>query len=388
MSLRQRTLWRVLGVLLGLGTFVVLAGGLDGAASALDFNGAWLEDWLGPFRRQAEALARGEGLPVPGFVYPPSAAVLLLPLAWLPPSAVLVLGWGIQWGALLFLACAGPELGRALRSGSHAEQLGAGLLTAWAVPVLHSIHWGQLGLPIAAALTGWGLLQPSGPPGRLWRHLLVALPTGMKLYPALVLAPSWWRRGPRLGEVLSLVLVLLFLPLLFLGEALIPFAQAVGERVSDAMGSGGSWAVSANRQSVAGLLERLAPGLLPEPLLVLLPLLGLLFVLRRAASGGPAVHGSFLALGALPFLPGPCWPHHLAGLPLLWFLAWDGGRGARAIVLGSALLASGPALLLRGGWEPAFASGLPGAAALLGLVGLWRAMGPPRSTQGHASCPN
>ena len=144
---------RLLGAGLALGLAVLLGGGLGGLAAALDFNGASLEDWLGPFREQGRALVEGRAELVEAFVYPPSAAVLLAPLGTLGPSGAEALGWFVQLLCVGLLAALGPRLAGVRWSG--ILDLAFGLAVGLCVPVLHSVHWGQLGAPLAVLVLLW-----------------------------------------------------------------------------------------------------------------------------------------------------------------------------------------------------------------------------------------
>ncbi len=378
---------RLLGAGLALGLAVLLGGGLGGLAAALDFNGASLEDWLGPFREQGRALVEGRAELVEAFVYPPSAAVLLAPLGTLGPSGAEALGWFVQLLCVGLLAALGPRLAGVRWSG--ILDLAFGLAVGLCVPVLHSVHWGQLGAPLAVLVLLWLLAGRSEggsdeQAGRVrevrtrstWAgDVALSLAVGLKVYPLLVALPRWAVHRPGRRALLLLLAVVVALPWLVMGADAAAFAGAVAERVRELSSEGGGWWGSANRQSVAAVIGRAvgAPG--PPAFLSVVTLVAFAALAvgaaRLARDPRPRAleTSGLLLLTGLVLLPGPCWPHHLATLPLLWAVALGGAVRARPWVLASIVTASLPLHLALGGWEVAYTSGLPLVATLLAAVG-------------------
>lgn len=411
---------RLVGLVVGLLVSVLVGGGGEGLMAALDFNAAPLEDWLGPFRSQGAALVAGEREPVEGFLYPASAAVLFMPLGLLGPDAAAALGWLLQACSIALVAALAPTLGGL--AWSRRWDLPFGLAVGLCVPLLHSLHWGQMGAPLAALVLLWllGASRP-GAPGAL-ADVALALAVALKGYPLLAAAPliaAGW--SPR-RFLLAAAALGLVLPALVLGADLLPFTHAVVSRLVTLSMEGGAWWGSANRQSLAAALGRAAGS--PGPPLVLtasslLAFAALAWFAVRAARAGVSRHDAgggsgnstsrvaaraargevlgrgtsetptggsaadesrrraagagLLLLAGLVLLPGPAWPHHLAALPLLWAAALPREGAARACVVASAIVASAPLLLALGGWERAYALGLPLLANL--LAGLALALG-------------
>lgn len=399
---------RLAGAAAGLLASVLLAGGGAELATALDFNAAPLEDWLGPFRSQGAALLAGEHEPVPGFLYPPSAAVLFMPLGSLGPDAAAALGWLVQVCSLALVAALAPRL--AGPGWSSRWDLPFGLAAGLCVPVLHSLHWGQMGAPLAALVLLWLLAAPSPRAVGALGDLGLAVAVALKGYPLLAALPVYAAGWSPRRFLLAAALVGVVLPALVLGADLLPFTQAVASRLAALSTEGGAWWGSANRQSLAAAVGRAVgqPGpplaLTASSLVAFAALAGLALRAARggarwggasapsdavvaarvpsgrasadpasAPSGGAppdeaqrrAVAAGLLLLAGLVLLPGPAWPHHLAALPLLWAAALPKEGAARACVVASAIVASAPLLLALGGWERAYALGLPLLAHLL-----------------------
>ena len=236
---------RLLGAGLALGLAVLLGGGLGGLAAALDFNGASLEDWLGPFREQGRALVEGRAELVEGFVYPPSAAVLLAPLGALGPAAAEALGWFVQLLCVGMLAALSPRLAGARWSG--LLDLAFGLAVGLCVPVLHSVHWGQLGAPLAVLVLLWLLAGRSEGGTDEETHRVGAAPraaAGPGTWPCPWQSASRSTRSSSRSPdgrsidrarraLLLLLAVVVALPWLVMGADAPAFAGSVAERVRD-----------------------------------------------------------------------------------------------------------------------------------------------------------
>jgi hypothetical protein len=357
----------LLGLALGWLVVLALMGGLVGFSEGMDFNEAPLEDWMGPFYRQAVSVMEGEARPVEGFIYPPSAAVFFVPMAWLGTELLSWLGLGLQLFSIVALVLLVLRLGKGPEGWRGALVLG--LATGCCYPLLHSLHWGQMGAPLAAMCAGTLLLWEKDRPGpAAW---ILAIATGIKLYPVILWVPRILQR--RLGRVdwIALLVVLVGLPMLVFGGETLGFGQQIIERLENATSAGGDWAGSLNRQGFTLVLGRALgfpeAGVLERGLALFLLACALLRV-RTLMSSESMSMGAGLLLACLPLLPGPCWPHHLGALPICWWLAAQRGLRARLWVIASAVLASVPAFLLAGGWPHGLSLGLP---ALSALVAAW-----------------
>jgi hypothetical protein len=346
------------GLALGLLGSLALMGGPMGFSAGMDFNGASLEDWMGPFYQQALSVMGGEAQPVEGFIYPPSAAVMLAPLAWLGPALLAWVGLGLQLLSLAVLVLLVARLGRP--SESWLDLLFLGLATGSCYPLLHSLHWGQMGAPLAALCALSLLLWQKERPGpAAW---VLAVATGIKFYPAILWLPRFFVAGVRRVDWIAALVVLVGLPLAVLGSDAFAFGQQVLDRLDIAVGAGGDWAGSVNRQGFAQVLGRLLglpeAGLLERAISLAL-LAAALWHGRTLALKEGWVMGAGLLLACLPFFPGPCWPHHLGALPICWWLAAQRGMSSRVLVGFSVFLGSLPAFVLYGGWPDALSMGLP-----------------------------
>ena len=225
----------LLGLALGWLVVLALMGGLVGFSEGMDFNEAPLEDWMGPFYRQAVSVMEGEARPVEGFIYPPSAAVFFVPMAWLGTELLSWLGLGLQLFSIVALVLLVLRLGKGPEGWRGALVLG--LATGCCYPLLHSLHWGQMGAPLAAMCAGTLLLWEKDRPGpAAW---ILAIATGIKLYPVILWVPRILQR--RLGRVdwIALLVVLVGLPMLVFGGETLGFGQQIIERLENATSAGG-----------------------------------------------------------------------------------------------------------------------------------------------------
>ena len=238
--------WRLAGAAAGVLASVLLAGGGAGLAAALDFNGEPLEDWLGPFRMQGAALLAGQHEPVEGFLYPPSAAVMFMPLGLLGPDAAAWMGWLVQACSLALVAALAPRL--AGPGWSARWNLPFGLAVGLCVPLLHSLHWGQMGAPLAALILLW--LLSAARPASAAGDVALALAVALKGYPLLAVLPACVAGWPLRRFLLAALALGVVLPAVVLRADLLPFAQTVVSRLAALSTEGGAWWGSANRQSL------------------------------------------------------------------------------------------------------------------------------------------
>lgn len=370
----------IAGLALGSLVVLLLMGGPSGFSLGMDFNQAPLEDWMGPFFSQAQAVLAGEYLPVEGFLYPPSAAVLMAPMGWLSPVMLAWVGLGLQLISMVAMALLVVRLGNG--SEHPVDLILFGLATAFCYPLLHSVHWGQMGAPMAALCALSLLLWQKGRGGGA--ALVLAVATGVKFYPGIL----WLVRllAGRLARVdwIAGCAVLILLPLLVMGGEAGAFAEQMWARLQEASHAGGAWAGSINRQGFPLVLGRAlgsAEAGWIELGLAWAILLGALFYSKHLMRREGMLMGAGLLLACLPLLPGPCWPHHLATLPICWWLAGQRGSCAMGLVVLSATLGSLPAFLMVGGWPTGLSLGLPALSAL--AAGL--AFGVPRTTESQGA---
>jgi alpha-1,2-mannosyltransferase len=160
-------------------------------------NATWIEHGqdLGDFRSYADAAravlagqplyeADHANLPMSGgtFKYPPFAAVLFVPLAYLSMTELRALALGVNLVALLALVwvCWGM-LGHRRDFGRMAATLAVAAVCVGSQPVLWNMIWGQINLVLAALV----LLDLARPDSARRKGIGVGIAAGIKLVPGL-----------------------------------------------------------------------------------------------------------------------------------------------------------------------------------------------------------
>nr|WP_228120832.1 glycosyltransferase family 87 protein [Streptomyces fagopyri] len=140
---------------------------------------------------RAEGAAVAHGTDLYGFTvtewrlpatYPPFAALLFVPAAWLAPptlKVVFVLGNAALLAVLVRLSCRLAGLPARLPVVCAATALGL-----WLEPVFQSVLFGQINLALAC-LVLWDLTRPPGAPGR---GVALGIAAGVKLTPVAFIA--------------------------------------------------------------------------------------------------------------------------------------------------------------------------------------------------------
>lgn len=289
----------------------------------------------------------GANLP---FTYPPLAAVLFVPLTWMPlqvANAVFSLGSV----AVLFGVVATCVRDGFAASRGEAAWLAVALTSAlvWLVPVRETIEFGQvnvylMGLVVADILLGRG---------RWWRGSLTGLALAIKLTPAVFLAwflvrGDWRGLATGVGSALAGTGV---------GFLLAPAASAQywGETLRDPTRIGELTYVS--NQSLNGLLHRLPLG--PATTVAWFALcavigIALLAVMWRLFGLGlDAV--AMVCMGIYALLASPVsWAHHWvwAAPALVTLLAWANREsGPRRGLLAAVAAAAVATFYSRGIWH-------------------------------------
>jgi len=171
---------------------LVLALGADSRPDALALHVAAVRYLYQPgalYTESAQALARTGTLPVPGhsFLYPPVAAWLGIPFAWLPDHLA-VLAWTVADAAALIAALL--ILYRLVRPSGLARPV-FWLVAAYFPPLFAEVDAGQVGgvLLLLTAGASWALVRKPVLAGAL-----VGLAAAVKYYPAAWLLGVWrWR---------------------------------------------------------------------------------------------------------------------------------------------------------------------------------------------------
>src|SRR2546426_4160479 len=224
----------------------------------------------------------GDSLPIKlPFTYPPFAALVFVPLALLPKTALLP-GWTALciglFGVIVYVAVRPALLAR---GWSHPVVLAAAAgFLVWSVPVTQTISFGQINLVlVAACLLDCGVTPRAS--GR-WRGVLVGIATAIKLTPGIFIVyfalTRQWAAAARAAVTAAVCAALAFL------VAPGPSREFWLHLVFDARRPG-SPAYYGN-QSLLGALERLHVVWLWIPLGLVLGCVGL-WRATRAHCAGP-----------------------------------------------------------------------------------------------------
>lgn len=257
------------------------------------------------------------------FVYPPFAALVFVPLAWLP-LPVLAAGWTVLGLVLLAVVVR--------RCGAAGPLLVAVVaLATWLDPVRTTLYLGQINLVLLALVAG----DLFGRPGSRWRGVGIGLAAALKLTPLLFVAYLLLT-----GRIRAAATALgTFVAAGAVGVLVAPadsvrywlrgtFASA--GRISDVDGP--------SNHSLAGFLARAGlPDLVPAALLALLTLAVAAAVHRR---GDDLAAGTLVGLGSAAAAPF-AWSHHWVWVvPLVVLLARRvvAGERAAAVALGGVLV--------------------------------------------------
>ena len=375
------------------GAAALMWGSQASTLSGLDFNGAWFEDFLGPYWQTARLLLDGSAAPAPGYLYPSTLAWLLAPIAALtPPGNAIVPSIAALWwifGSLTLWIGSLFALQRP-RSLRIAALAGVGISLAHA-PV-HGAYWAQASLLAVGLLCAGVALISTGRPVRA--GLAIGLGAALKLHPAIgvVALALPWRRGSSVRGLFSAAAAVLtfgvLVPMALMGRAAFEeFHRASFESLKNMH----TWVLTQEggrgAQDVPSVLRR-ALSIFPPLssavgwLLAGMLLLGASSVLRRSrASQGQAALIALIFLAAIPWAAvSPTWPHGLLWVPAAWWCALHCpspiGRGFAALSMACGSIV---ALRIFGSPEAYALYGLPAWSAVLALaatVPAWRrAMG-------------
>ncbi len=367
-------------------------GSWEGFHRGVDFNQGPLEDFTGPYYRQALAMGADQQLE-PWFLYPPSFAVMLAPLAHLDP---VVASW--TWLAILLGASAALVLAALSMLGARSRPwltFAFVLCFACSLPWVHDLHWGQVST-LVWALTLLGLRAWTR--GQSWRAaLFLGLGIATKLFPAWFLLAlvmrGDWRGIARVGLVTALLMLLL--PFLVMGPSS-TFAFYVDMQAGLQHAAKTLFWVSEGSQFGPAVLHRfwgqpnglfavLAWGL---PLCLAAALLaGCARLLRWApkveadagaeAAGEASPDRELIALvllaSALPLVLSPSWAHYFVWLPWGIFVFWQRLPGAipRGLLVVAAIGISTPVFLLMGGHPEYVRAGVLTLATLCLPLAYW-----------------
>nr|WP_318206059.1 glycosyltransferase 87 family protein [Streptomyces sp. SCL15-4] len=307
---------------------LLLALSLASFATLCALRGAPMADLL-VYRAEGAAVAHGADLY--GFTvtewrlpatYPPFAAILFVPAAWL---SVPVLKAAFLAGNVLLLAALVVLSARlARRTPAPPLVCAATALALWLEPVFQTLLFGQVNLAVAC-LTLWDLTRP---PGARWAGAALGIAAGIKLTPAVFLA--WLLLRGRVREAATALAA--FAGTVALGAVLLPSATVSfwGRQLWQTGRIGKAWIV--DNQSLQGLIARLLGDPAPGPGWVLPAAVTGAAGLWLAARARHDRHGILLT-GFTALLVCPIsWSHHWVWcVPLLAVLLGDGHRRAAAV---------------------------------------------------------
>jgi hypothetical protein len=312
--------------------------------------------------------------PVQGFFYTPLFALLMAPIAALPPPVALVTWIALQLLAAAALALVGPLLARRVHDAA-LPVYAAVFVTSF--PVIHNFAWGQVSVFLVLGVLAGALLERRGWPRT--GAALLALTIAIKYYTAVALVPFLFARSWRfVGWTVLLALVLaLAVPAALLGPGqTLHFYRSVSAEIAAA----DDWLVrDVNAQSLPHVLARalhhdpndagrtLQAASWTGRLLALVLLAGAGLRARAGAAG--RIDGLALALCSVPLWVPTSWPHYFVFLPFVQWLTWTRWRehrgqaplragAALVLLVAGILLASLPAFAAAGGKESYTALGL------------------------------
>jgi alpha-1,2-mannosyltransferase len=257
--------------------------------------------------------------------YPPFAALLFVPTAWLPPDvlkAAFVAGNVILLATLVRLSCRLAGL-----PGRLPAVCAATALALWLEPVFQTVLFGQVNLAVACLIL-WDLTRPPGAPGR---GVALGVATGVKLTPAVFIAYLLLTGRVREGVTALAACA----GTVLLGALVLPYASVDfwTRRLYETHRVGKAWIV--DNQSLQGLIARALGEPSPGPAWAV-PAVAVacagLWLARRTATGDDRRGILITAFTALLVCP-ISWSHHWVWcVPLIAVLAADGRRRTAALV--------------------------------------------------------
>nr|WP_120727904.1 glycosyltransferase 87 family protein [Streptomyces hundungensis] len=280
---------------------------------------------------RAEGAAVAHGGPLYGFTvtpwhlpatYPPFAALLFLPTAFVPLSALKAAFCGANVALLALLVVLSCRFARIEVRAAHV--LAATALALWLEPVFQTLIFGQVNLALVC-LVLWDLSRPAG---AFAKGFAVGLAAGIKITP-LFFVLHLLVRG-RVREALTALAG--FITTVLVAALVLPYASVefFTRRLFETGRVGKAWIV--DNQSLQGLLARLlhtpAPGMVWAAGALVVGAAGL-WIARRAEERHALLVSSFTALLISPI----SWSHHWVWCVPLIALAAGEGRARAAVVL-------------------------------------------------------
>jgi alpha-1,2-mannosyltransferase len=296
--------------------------------------GLWMID-LEVYREAGVSVLRGRDVydwltPLPQlllFTYPPFAALVAIPLAWLPFHTV---GW--LWTAVQMIVLLGivavvyrPLLARFGTRAPIVLGAVAGLLL-WMSPLSDGIRFGQVGLVIVGLCAADYLTKrPRWP-----RGLLVGLATAIKLTPGVFIIHMWLsgRRREALTATATAIGVTLATFLVLPAASATYWFDAVLD--SDRVGNN----AGTSNQSIRGILLRfhVDSGFVWLPLIAVTAWFGFRAAVRTAKAGDDLAACAIVGLLSVVLAP-VAWIHHLGWIVLALAVVLRDGSHLRRVAL-------------------------------------------------------
>ncbi|MFD9910532.1 glycosyltransferase 87 family protein [Streptomyces sp. NPDC059063] len=232
--------------------------------------------------------------------YPPFAALLFVPTAWLPPTvlkAAFLVGNIALVAVLVHLSC--RLAGLPTRVGPLCA---ATALALWLEPVFQTVLFGQVNLALAC-LVLWDLTRPPGAPGK---GLALGVAAGIKLTPAFFIAYLLVTRRTRDAATATAA----FAATVLVGALALPAASVDfwTRRLYETERVGKAWIV--DNQSLQGLAARALHTPEPGPAWALPAVAVAALGLWLAARATTPARGVLAAAGTALLVSPISWSHH------------------------------------------------------------------------------
>lgn len=317
----------LLGLAVAFGLLFVIFHDRDTFHGRMDHNNGAIEDFKN-FYYPAGATVMEYKRPWPGFLYPPTLAILLGPLAQLDPYDAASVWWMLTLAFTLALVAVSMALARAT---PWIAFLG-GIIAGTSVPILHNAHWGQMSTPIVLLVFIAALLDSRGR-GRA-AVACIAIAGSLKFYPLLLLlVPAMRGEWKRVLEGLVFAgLLMVALPAVFLGASgMTGFYEAAFDQLGNRRNlayqaeNAGALAPHLSRSFFFQYLDPVFLRLIAVWVWVTVLVVNHRVFLDRRL-------GYPLCLAFLALLVEPHWPHYFVWLPFFQVVALQDRAYLRAAV--------------------------------------------------------
>ncbi len=301
--------------------------------------------------------------------YPPPFALLVAPVAVLPPMAAATAWLFVQMGCILVaLLLAVRSTGRTIRPH---HVVWCGVAMCYFFPVFADLWQGNVDGPLAllAALAFSGVTAhgPATTRGDALLGVAAGAAAWLKVSPAVWLAPAVWRRSAIYGAV-AITALLVVPSVLFAPQAWLDYATVLPNMLAGSAAYASNLAPGQLVAGIGGVPDAVVTAVRGAVLVSVAALVAGAMLLERR--GGDRRVVVLLGVAAGLLLPAAFWYHYLVVLLPFGVAAWleAEARSVRAgLLLGSVCIALG----LGAGLAVATAGGF--VFALSAGAGLWRA---------------